>query len=169
MTEAITEYYAGLGLSGDLHLQHALDMRFVGQAFEVTVDIAADSLQGMTGQSLGALFDEAHHRVFEFGASPNSRAEIVSFRLGASVPVESMPSFRESETALPSVSEITVFDRGEHITCRLITRAAFRDEGQLAGPALVEDTTSTIYLPPGWTGRIDEHDNLIIGAISGDA
>jgi N-methylhydantoinase A len=162
MTQTISDYYRELGLTGDLHLHHSLDMRYVGQAFEVTVDLTPEELERMDGKLLFDAFDAAHHRVFEFGASPHSRAEIVSFRLGAAVPAESVPAFRESETPLPDAAESTVFDRGEQVTCRLITRTAFRDEGRLSGPALVEDNTSTIYLPRGWTGRIDEYDNLIL-------
>jgi N-methylhydantoinase A/oxoprolinase/acetone carboxylase beta subunit len=30
------------------------------------------------------------------------------------------------------------------------------------GPALVEDVTSTIYLPPGWRGQVDACDNLVL-------
>ena len=34
--------------------------------------------------------------------------------------------------------------------------------GKLQGPILVEDGTSTIYVPPGWQVRRDRADSLIL-------
>ena len=165
MAAAMAAYYRELGLGGDLHLEHALDMRYVGQAFEVTVPISSEMLEALTADVLFQSFDDAHHRVFEFGASPGSRAEIVSFRLGAAVPVEAMPAFRESALQARPQGEATIFDRGEILACKLVTRAAFDRVKPFAGPALVEDGTSTIYLPRGWQATIDEHENLIFKAM----
>jgi len=32
-----------------------------------------------------------------------------------------------------------------------------------AGPALIEDPTSTLYVPSGWTARPDGNGNTILG------
>ena len=32
----------------------------------------------------------------------------------------------------------------------------------LAGPLLIEDATSTAYVPQGWRASVDSHDNLIL-------
>jgi N-methylhydantoinase A len=32
----------------------------------------------------------------------------------------------------------------------------------MTGPALLEDPTSTLYVPTGWTARRDDNDNTIL-------
>jgi N-methylhydantoinase A/oxoprolinase/acetone carboxylase beta subunit len=44
----------------------------------------------------------------------------------------------------------------------LAQRAGIRNAGGQPGPALVEDATSTAFIPGGWHATIDLHDNLVI-------
>ena len=80
------------------------------------------------------------------------------------MPVGAVPAFREDASEARAEGEALVFDRGEKIACRLAARDAFGQGRPLAGPVLVEDGTSTIYLPSGWSGTLDEHENLIFTA-----
>ena len=57
---------------------------------------------------------------------------------------------------------MTIFERGVETTCRLLTRRALPVGGALPGPALMDDATSTIYVPRGWRAERDEHDNLVL-------
>ena len=43
-----------------------------------------------------------------------------------------------------------------------MSRAACERGNPVAGPTLVVDDTSTIYIPAGWHGDSDENDNMII-------
>ena len=54
-------------------------------------------------------------------------------------------------------------DRGEAVTCRKITRAGL-NEKPADGPLLIEDGTSTIYVPAGWRAAADPHGNAVITA-----
>ncbi len=152
--------FAALGITGDLKLSHTLDMRYVGQAFEVPVELDEDALAGLTADSLLAAFNAAHHRVFEFGDAGGNNAEIVSFRLGVAAAPGDVPSLAEEREAV-ATGETTVFDGGEALSCRLMARGDFGGE-TLAGPLLVEDATSTIYVPKGWRADVDACDNLIM-------
>jgi N-methylhydantoinase A len=44
----------------------------------------------------------------------------------------------------------------------LLTRAALAGGAAVEGPALIEDVTSTIYVPAGWRGAVDACDNLVL-------
>ena len=45
----------------------------------------------------------------------------------------------------------------------LVSRAAIRNEiAGVSGPALVEDGTSTIFVPLGWSATVDDQDNILI-------
>ena len=45
---------------------------------------------------------------------------------------------------------------------RLKGRASLKRRDRVKGPALLEDPTSTLYVPSGWTARRDENDNTIL-------
>ena len=163
LQERATTSFRELGVQGDLAVSYSLDMRFIGQAFEITVDIDGDALPKLTADELLDLFNEAHNRVFAFGESGLNRAEIVSFRLGASAPPEVVPALNEGMDETVVRSESQVFDRGEWRKCLLVSRAAIALEaGGIPGPALVEDGTSTIFVPHDWTATVDDQDNILL-------
>ncbi|MDP6342186.1 MAG: hydantoinase/oxoprolinase family protein, partial [Alphaproteobacteria bacterium] len=154
--------FRALGIEADLRFTYNLDMRFVGQAFEIPVELNGESLAGLTAEGLLDLFNEAHHRVFAFGESGLHRAEIVSFRLGASAPPDVVPALNEGVAQAASRAETRIFDAGAWRDCLLLTRAAIAEGETIAGPALIEDETSTIFVPEGWTAEADARDNILI-------
>ena len=163
LQERATTSFRRLGIQGDLAISYSLDMRFIGQAFEITVDIDGHVLPNMGADDLLDLFNEAHNRVFAFGESGLNRAEIVSFRLGASASPEVVPALNEGIANTVVRSESQVFDRGQWRECLLVSRAAIAGEaGGIAGPALVEDGTSTIFVPQDWTATVDGQDNILL-------
>ena len=152
--------FAELGITTGLVFTHVLEMRYVGQAFEVSVSFDTPEMATLDEATLRSSFDAAHHRIFEFAESSANRVEIVSFRLGASVPPESLPSLHASEPdTRPGSTQL--FDRGQGVGAQLLNRLHL-DATPRAGPLLIEDETSTIYVPDGWAACLDEHQNLII-------
>lgn len=162
MKDRAVEAFAGLGLVEGLAFTRTLEMRFVGQAFEIPVTIEEAALADVDAETLVELFVAAHHRVFAFGDAGRQRVEIVSFRLGVSAPPGPVPTLAEGRGMEPFATEGAVFDRGERTACAVMSRSALGPGSEVAGPALVADETSTIYVPGGWTGGPDEHDNLVI-------
>ncbi|MFP6707699.1 MAG: hydantoinase/oxoprolinase family protein [Alphaproteobacteria bacterium] len=159
----VTDSFRDLGIQGELHYSHSLDMRFIGQAFEITVDIDGGELADLEADGLLALFNEAHNRVFSFGESGLHRAEIVSFRLGASAPPDVVPVLNEGIGDAVLRAAHKIFDQGEWRDCLLLSRAAIGAEASgIPGLALVEDGTSTIFVPQGWTATVDKQDNILL-------
>jgi len=162
MAEAARCAFAEVGVAGPLRFSYALEMRYVGQAFEVPVELAEDELARLDAKLLHERFHAAHHAVFQFGESKPRRAEIVSFRLGASASPGETPNLADPGGAKPTEAAIRIFERGAEADCRLLTRAAFAGGASVDGPALIEDVTSTVYLPAGWRGQVDACDNLVL-------
>ena len=127
-------------------------MRYVGQAFEVPLELSSEQLQ------LVSAFNTAHHRLFEFDGANQNRVEIVSFRLGAAAAPRSIPTLRDEGESKPRAST-RIFDQGREIECALAGRSSVSDGG--SGPILIEDETSTLYIPEGWRFEVDPHHNLI--------
>ena len=93
-------------LPGDLFYTHTLDMRFVGQAFEVGVEIPADRLGSLDAAYLAELFADAHHRTFMHGATLDRPVEIVTLRVGATLPIGAAPRL-DRETLAARAPEST--------------------------------------------------------------
>ncbi len=138
-----------------------LEMRYVGQAFEIQVALDPERLDVLTADELSARFADAHIQLFGFGGADFGPCEIVSFRIGALAPPSELPALLEDDTVNHD-ADARIFDNGEWRDCALTGRAGIRTTGGLSGPALIEDATSTAYIPAGWHATVDSHDNLII-------
>ena len=164
MRNRIDEQLRDMGLSNDdCFMNLTLEMRFVGQAFEVPVDIDPEGLDELTMHGLLDAFIDAHQRVYLHGATNRNAAEVVSFRLGAVSPVEQVPGLRESHGEIHArTSRHRIFDGRESVDCKLVRRATLSPGRGLDGPGIVDDVTSTIFVPAGWRAEVDDHENLII-------
>ena len=153
---------AGMRLEGPFALDFTADMRFVGQAFEVPVTFAPDELDALSAADVARRFAEAHHRVFFFGGETAKPVEFVSFRLGLTAPLPDLPIL--TETASGSMRDEPVrFYRGRRwVDGRLVGLAAMEAGETVRGPALLEDPTSTVFLPEGWRARRDDGDNTVM-------
>jgi N-methylhydantoinase A len=157
------------GLDTAPRFSHALDMRYAGQAFEVTARFEADELATLSATMLADRFADSHIQMFGFGGPDYGAAEIVSFRLGALAPPDVTPALTDEsaendEATAQPVGKTRIFDAGVWRGATLATRTMIRIGKGVDGPALVEDGSSTAYIPPGWRGIIDDHDNLVMEA-----
>ena len=150
------------GIPGEITLEFSADMRFVGQAFEVPVPLPAERLKTLTARELRRRFGEAHQKVYHFGAVSDRPVEIVSFRLGLIAPSGDPPPLSEPPAAEGEEREIALFadrrwQRGIVLPLGAMTRGR-----AIAGPALLDDATSTLLVPAGWVARRDTAGNLIL-------
>ena len=94
MRRRLAAQFADMKLPGELVYTHTLDMQFVGQAFEVGVEIPADKLASLDAKYIAELFADAHHRTFMHGATLDRPVEIVTLRVGATLPIGAAPEAR---------------------------------------------------------------------------
>ena len=165
MVEEASTRFKALNLQGEPSVDFIADMRFVGQAFEVPVRFDVAMLAQLTADDIRARFNEEHHKVYFFGGASSKPVELVSFRLGMTLALKDVPILSESDATIDHDSEIEVYtDRAWH-RGRLTSRASLVVGDPVAGPALLEDQTSTLFLPTGWQAVRDSHDNTIMTRI----
>ncbi len=156
-------YLRSTGVDDPLTFEHTLEMRYQGQAFEISVALDAN-IGDLTKQRLLATFGNVHRRIFEFSKPTEDPVEIVSFRIGARAKTGAFPVQIEGVSGADvdaDVREVDIVEGGEAKACKLLTRAMVGARG-IAGPLLIEDGTSTIYVPPAWTARRDQASCLIL-------
>jgi len=145
-----------------VEIQRALDMRYAGQGYEITMPCGA----GVT--DLGALrraFDEQHKTMFGHSA-PEEPVEIVSYRVRGvgRVPLVEMPRFKKSSAALADALRETRRARfdGKGIDCPVYQREQLDVGLAVPGPAILDQFDCTTVIYPGQTARVDEWKNLIV-------
>ncbi len=166
------------GLDPDgAHRRRELDLRYVGQGYELRVPL--DGLPaGADGGGAGALddagmaeararFDALHARIHGHAAR-EKEVEIVSYRLRVTVAV---PKYRPArtagvETGLPEAAvtgrRAVHFDAGPPVDTAVCSRAALAPGVRFAGPAIVEQFDATTVVPAGWTAAVDSCRNLVM-------
>ena len=139
--------FATEGVAVDrLVCERQLDLRYAGQAYEMTVIIDA----GCTMQQAIALFEAAFER--DFGRLDRDRdLVLVNARLIARIPVDA-PEWAappDGDGRWDARREVIV--NGEMVDCPVWRRESLTASSLLRGPAIVEEMAATTYLPPGWT------------------
>ncbi|MGD9893308.1 MAG: hydantoinase/oxoprolinase family protein [Dehalococcoidia bacterium] len=134
----------------------SLAMRYVGQSYELLVP--APSLKPA---AILAEFHDAHRR--RFGHADESRpVEAVTLRLRAVLPGTQIDfSPPEAASGRPRIGTVDVtFDRSRRAA--LFDRDRLRPDDRLRGPAIVTQMDTTTVVPPGWSGVVDSHGNLLL-------
>ncbi|MCZ6531454.1 MAG: hypothetical protein O7A08_00660, partial [SAR324 cluster bacterium] len=140
-----------------------LEMRYVGQAFEIPEHMDAGQVEKLTMDGLLAAFSEAHHRVFFHDMAHRKAAEIVSFRLGLTQTTGHRAILRKAKAPRggKSTNHSIFVGRGK-VRVHLLNRGELHRGKAVKGPAIVEDVTSTIFVPAGWSARVATGANLVL-------
>ena len=152
----------------DRTLRHALDLRYVGQSHELTVD----AQPGDGAAEIAAAFHAAHAARYGY-ARPEAAVELVTLRLSAVAAHKPPPLLQETSgptdasAARLGMVEIWFAD-GVHDTA-LYERDRLRAGHRFDGPAVVYQYDTTTLVPPGWLAWVDERHNLILESISRDS
>jgi len=128
-------------------LHWSLDVRYRGQAYELTVPLPPRPATAATVARAMRSFHAAHRRAYGH-ASPGAPTEIVTVRCRATV---RLPAPRIS--AAPAAPHPPGERPVEGVRHAVLDRAALDDDARLSGPAILEQEDSTVVVPPGWTLR----------------
>lgn len=162
MKARAVERFEHLALGGDVKLDFIADMRFVGQAFEVPVTLSEDDVRQVDRELISKMFGQAHEKIYFFGADSDKPIEFVSFRLGITAELGELPLLQEERSYRVPRGEIELFDRRRAWQGTLLSRSDLAAGETLSGPLLLEDPTSTLFVPAGWQAVTDDQQNLVL-------
>lgn len=162
LAEQLTARLRGEGI-GVPALAAALDMRYHGQSYELTVPLALPAA-GAEVAAATEEFHRAHARRYGY-AMRGEGVEVVTVRLraagpGAAAPATRLPWGGESAAAAQVGLRPVWFDDAAPVDAVCYERSRLRPGNRFAGPALVFQYDSTTVIAPGWTARVDEYANL---------
>jgi N-methylhydantoinase A len=146
---------AAEGVSGEaLRLERALDMRYRGQSFELTVPL---------DKNFGAVFHDRYRHLYGYHDQGRD-TEIVTLRLRAvgSGPQPNLGNCFHSGASPQSLDARKVIWNGDVQPWPVYQRIDLPVGCELCGPALIVEETSTHVLAPGWHARTDERFNIVL-------
>ena len=145
----------------EVRVAYAADMRYVGQAYELEVPIAAPLTRERVPEIV-AIFHATHERVYGY-ARPQQLVEFVNFRAVHTYPLP-RPVTRPAARASGTPADARIGERrayfGGYVPTTLYERARLPLGARLAGPAIVEQDDTTTVIPPGVTALVDDAGNL---------
>jgi N-methylhydantoinase A len=166
---ALAELHAEGFEDQDISLCPCLDMRYVGQSYELGVELEFEA--GETATQVVEAFHEAHKHRFSY-ASRGEPVEIVNLRLKA-VGTTAKPRFPrqvmgsiDPSAARIGYKQVFFTDADNRRAARPVPAALYLRERLVAGnmvvgPAIVFQFDSTIVVPPGWAAGMDQWGNLV--------
>jgi N-methylhydantoinase A len=152
---------------GRIRWIRALDLRYVGQSFELTIPLPAGALSRTRLAALDAAFFRAHDRAYGFAAR-GEPIEVVNVRL-TGLGVVARPrrpripaGGRDPRGALKGTRRVW-FGAGEASRrCPVYDRYRLRAGNRVPGPAIVEQVDSTTVVEPGFAATVDRFGNLLV-------
>ena len=142
----------------DIRLQVYLDMRFVGQAFELTTPMP-DSPRHI------AEITEAFQTIYEerYAQKDSGPCEIVSFRVVGfgSGPSIDLPVKSSDTEASPAAIRPISFN-SQFVDTPIYHRVELPAHSLISGPAIIEEDGATTVIPPRFSASVDKYGILTV-------
>jgi N-methylhydantoinase A len=139
-----------------IRIERRLDMRYTGQAYELSVPAAGDFMSA---------FHRAHEQRYGYHDAKRP-VEIVNLRIRA-IGITDKPRFskiaRAAKSAkIPTAASLDcVLDRRRQ-TAALINRERLCNADSFAGPAVISEYSATTLVPAGWRAQVDAYGQILL-------
>ncbi|SHG45163.1 hydantoinase/oxoprolinase family protein [Bradyrhizobium erythrophlei] len=147
-----------------IRLRRRVDLRYAGQAFELTVDLPEGLLDADALDRLSDAFDAEHYRTYGHSLPRSHGREIVALRVVGTVIAE-RPEAKAVADGGGTAANNTATRRayfGEHGWLETPVVGRGRLARPVLGPLIVEEADSTTIVPPGWLASLDARRNIVI-------
>ena len=139
-------------------------MRYVGQGFEVRVDLPPGPIDKSYAARAIEAFDTAYLKIHKF-LDRDARIEVVDWNLAATLPEYQQTikiSPKKGDRKPPRERQAWFPEAGGFTKTAVMDRARLMPEDIVAGPAIVEDVDCTTVILPGDQAQLSEDGHLII-------
>jgi N-methylhydantoinase A len=163
MTEEANGVLASEGIAApQRRFAHTVDLRYLGQYHEVSVETTAAQLRGGAWDAVREAFHDRHDRLFGYALREDDAVvELVSIRISALGSTEKPPSVDEplSDAGVGHLrkGQRSVYqpETGDFAPTPVYDGDRLRHGNRLEGPAMIEKVTTSIFVPAGFTLAVD--------------
>lgn len=151
---------AGLSRDGII-FTYSADMRYAGQQSEVTVPLQSDPCQSRSAEDLRARFEKAYEILYGVRLG-DMGVEVVSWRVTA----QGRDAGRRAQVNLarkPAApkSKRQIYFAGRTLSVPVYDRGSLAGGQEMAGPVIVEERETTVFVLPNWSLRVHEDGSLL--------
>jgi N-methylhydantoinase A len=162
------------GFAAEEHrFQRTIDVRYVGQAFEVRVAAPEGTVDSAYVEQVADTFHTEHRQLYgyDFRGDRDQQVEWVNLRVTGIGPITRPEIQTLGKVSTPldqrqggrATSRPVCFDAEQgYIDTPVIWRADLGAGDTFSGPAIVEEFGSTIPVHPGFVVEVDDWANLVI-------
>ena len=148
----------------NLEVTYQADVRYAGQAFQITVEFDEKEYQSKGIQLITDAFDEEHYQLFTFKLSDGH--EILMIRAIVKVQQSEIKSLA-NENFAGSLDDAVIQDSrfyhdAQWHDAKIYDRTKLHAKLVVPGPAIVSEMDSTSVILPGYAAEVDQVGNLII-------
>lgn len=152
----------------DISIRRSLDMRYVGQIHECTVRVDPFTIDAAALEDIKDAFHARHKELYTY-AEPGSPVEVVNIESAVSGHVEEPARMviAAGQGAAQALKEHRpmIFDASGTARDTPVYDGGRLGAGDhLAGPAVIEEVTTTLVIEPGWSVTLDEGGVYVITA-----
>ena len=150
------------GFAGEPEIQRAINMRYFGQNYEHEVEIEPGELDEAALERAFRRFDELHAERYGY-AIDGEVIELVSFKVTAIGKRAPLDLSRANGATAFARSERPVYVRGQGSLDATVAHRSSLEPGEvIAGPAVIEEEGSTLFVEPGMTVERTAQGALVI-------
>jgi N-methylhydantoinase A len=168
---AVEEAVTGGIAESDCSFRWAVDIRFMGQTFEIEVPLGDEPLTGDAARELADNFPERYEAVYGKGTAwEGSPVMLVNVNLTVTaerpVPVLEPVALNGGAAEAEKDRRNILLPGGEWAAVPVYDGPRVTAGASLEGPAIVDEDDTTLVVPPGWSCRRDEFLNYIMERLS---
>jgi len=153
------------GIAEDrLEVTYQADLRYAGQAFQITVEFTEAELREKGVAVLTDQFDAEHEQLFTFKLGDGHEILMIRAVVGASVTLKADISIPKGSGDISGalIHQSRFFYEGDWHDAGIYDRGRLGAEDVVSGPAIVSEMDSTTVVLPGYSATVDTVGNLLI-------
>lgn len=170
LIEATTADMRGQGFERDqIAIQRSADFRFVGQSYELTIDLPDRPLVPEDAPQLARQFYELYERTYGEGTAWQGVPELLLNTTVTVIGRQPRPSLNDEDPRPRKPEEIEMGRRSIYLPdvksrqeVPIYDDAKFTVGSAIEGPAIVDATDTTIYVPAGTRAERDRYRNYVL-------
>lgn len=149
------------------HIRRTIDMRYVGQNYELAIDMPSSPASDALLPELKRRFEDAHQQMYGYIAAEEP-IQVITFR------IEAIGSVRQAEIHAAPPATTTIGDArmatrsvwlpeiGDRVACPVYDRLRLGPGHRIEGPAIIEQMDATALMLPGQVATVDPYLNIVI-------
>ena len=147
-----------------LEVTYQADLRYAGQAFQITVEFTEAELRARGVAVLTDQFDAEHEQLFTFKLGDGHEILMIRAVVGASVTLKADITIPQGtgDVSGAVIHQSRFFYEGQWHEAAIFDRSGLGASDVIMGPAIVSEMDSTTVVLPGYSATVDSVGNLLI-------